>query len=287
VLGLALGVAGIFVRKALGHGAEDEAEIEESTGLRVFVTVPHSHAQSKIGRAARRKGGASPLLASVSGNDLALECLRSLRTRLQVAFTGAPNRLVALTSPGPSAGKSFISANLASALATFGWRTLLVDADLRRGRLHQHFGQGRKPGLSELLRREATLEECVFSSGVEGFDVLPSGSIPTNPADLLGSTALGEVLTDALTRYAVVIVDTPPALVVTDAVLLGRLAGVNLMVVRAGQSSVREINLTAKLLEQGGVHVDGVVLNDVHVTGGRHGRYGRYRNYEYGPVSSD
>jgi tyrosine-protein kinase Etk/Wzc len=281
LLGLGLGVGVALVRKAFSEGAVDPDEIEARTGLPVFVMVPHSDLEVRMDREARRVAGAfRNALAEAAPEDLAIEGLRSLRTALQFALVEARNNVIALGAPAPAVGKSFVSVNLAHLLAAAGRKVLLVDGDLRRGRLHRYFSLERGPGLSEAVSGSVPLEQVLRRTGVERLDVLTTGRIPPNPAELLASHRFQHLLAAASQRYDLVIVDTPPVLAVTDPALVARHAGVNLLVLRAGAHSVQEIALAVKHLGQAGVRVQGAILNEVQSMGGRYGR-ARYHRYEY------
>ncbi len=281
-LGLGAGGAGVFLRKALAQGAEDAEEIEAGTGLPVYATIPHSNRQAASSRPG--DGGARrvpPILAAAEPGDIAVENLRSLRTSLQFALVESRNNIVAIGGPGPGVGKSFVCVNLAWVLASAERRVLLIDCDLRRGAVHRAFGAERKPGVSDVVSGAVTPEQAVRTTANPHLDLLPTGRIPPNPAELLGSHAFEKLLEWASAHYGFVIVDTPPILAVTDSALVARLAGVNLLVLRAGQHPVREIALAVKRLAQSGIKVQGAVLNDVQSVRGRYGRYGRYQKYEY------
>ena len=193
----------------------------------------------------------------------------------------ASNNVIALGAPAPAVGKSFVSVNLAHLLASAGRRVLLVDGDLRRGRLHRYFSLDRGPGLSDVVSGSVPLEEALRPSGVDRLDVLSTGRIPPNPAELLASHRFQHLLAAVSKRYDLVLVDTPPVLAVTDPALVARHAGVNLLVLRAGAHSIQEIALATKHLSQSGVRVQGAILNEVKEMRGRYGRAGRYYRYEY------
>jgi tyrosine-protein kinase Etk/Wzc len=283
LLGLGAGVAAALARRALTEGADDPDEIEARTGLPVFVMVPHSDTEGRLDREARRVPGAfRTALAEASPDDLAIEGLRSLRTALQFALVEARNNVIALGAPAPGVGKSFVSVNLAHLLAAAGRRVLLVDGDLRRGRLHRYFSLDRTPGLSDAVSGTIPLEQALRRTGIERLDVLSTGRIPPNPAELLASHRFQQLLASVSERYDLVLVDTPPVLAVTDPALVARLAAVNLLVLRAGAHSIAEISQAAKHLAQAGVKLQGAILNEVQGTrGGRYGRGGRYYRYDY------
>jgi tyrosine-protein kinase Etk/Wzc len=283
LLGLGAGVTLAFGRRAFHEGVDDPDEIEGRVGLPVYVAIPHSARQRALTRANQGADAARPeVLAKADPGDVAIENLRSLRTSLQFALIDAPNNVIAVGGPAPNVGKSFVCVNFAHVLAAAEHRVLLVDADLRRGRLHRYFGVDRSPGLSDLIGGSAAADRVISHTDVPGLDVLPTGSIPPNPAELLSSYRFQQILADLEQRYDLVVIDTPPVLAVTDPALVARHAGVNLLVLRAGQHSLREIALTLKRLAQTGVKVQGAILNDVASSGGRYGRHGRYQKYEYG-----
>jgi tyrosine-protein kinase Etk/Wzc len=278
VLALGLGVGAALLRRALDVGAADADEIEARVGLPVYVTVPHSARQAHLAAQAGR-GRAVPPLVAIDPGDPSVESLRSLRTALQFALVESRNNVIGIGSPAPGVGKSFVSVNLAVLLAGAGSRVLLVDADLRRGRLHRAFSLLRQPGLSDVLTGAVPLDAAVRATGTDNLEFLGTGKIPPNPAELLASQRFGRVMQALATRYDFVLVDTPPVLAVTDSTLVARCTGVNLLVLRAGQHAYREIALAVRQFTQSGFPVQGAILNDARST--RHG-YGRYgRHYEY------
>jgi tyrosine-protein kinase Etk/Wzc len=273
-LGLAGGLAAALARRGLDPNAEDPRTIEDGTGLPVYVTIPHSAREVSLQRSAGK--GARVPLALASPDDPATELLRTLRTALGFAIK-ARGKVVAVSSPSAGVGKSFVCANLAHLMAAAGQRVLLVDADQRQGQLHRYFSADPGPGLAEVLAGEATLETAVKSTGTPGLDLLPRGAAPDSPAELLARPKLAEVLTAAAGRYDVVLVDTPPILAVTDALLVGRAANVNLLVLRARQHPVEEIADALELFERSGVPIQGGILNDAR-PGGTYGRMYPHRD---------
>jgi tyrosine-protein kinase Etk/Wzc len=273
LLGLGGGLAAAIARRSLSEGAEDCQDIEAATGLPVFVTVPHSVKETQLERRSGH-GGRSPI-ALAAPEDAATESLRTLRTSLGFILR-ARGRVIAISSLSSSVGKTFVCANLGHLLAAAGKRVLLVDADLRRGSLHRSCGVAAQPGLSEVLEGSAPFDAAVRASATPGLSVLPCGSMPRQPAELLAGARLQEVLAAAAQRFDVVLVDTPPTLAVTDPLLVARWASVNLLVLRARQHPIREIALALERYAQTGVTVDGAILNDARAGNG----YGRL--YDYG-----
>lgn len=278
LLGLGGGVAAALVRGAFDDGVRDPGELEARAGVPVLATIPRSAAQQGLA------GGGAAILSGKAPGDAAVEELRALRTGVEYALARATSHVVTVGSPAPGAGKSFVAVNLAALLAAPDGRVLLVDADLRRGTLHRAFGAELAPGLSDLLAGTATLDQAVRRTGNPHLDLIACGPRPPNPAELLSGERLRQVLEEARGRYGVIVVDTPPVLSVTDAVLVARHAGVNLLVVRSGAQTSGEVTTAVKRLRQRGVAVHGAVLNDVRPTLGRYGRSGRYRLYGTRPA---
>ncbi|HET6437211.1 MAG TPA: polysaccharide biosynthesis tyrosine autokinase [Anaeromyxobacter sp.] len=259
LLGLCGGIAAALGRRAMDHNAEDPRDIEHGTGLPVYVTIPHSPREVSLQRSAGR--GRRVPLALVAPDDAATEMLRTLRTALSFVLK-ARGKIVALSSPSAGVGKSFVCANLAQLIAAAGQRVLLVDADLRQGRLHRYFSAEQSAGLSDVLSGEATLDEAIKSTGTAGLEILPRGEPAFAPAELLARPKLAEILATAAGRYDVVLVDTPPILAVTDALLVARSASVNLLVLRARQHPLPEIADALELYARSGLAVHGGILND-------------------------
>ncbi len=284
MVGLALGVGLTFLRRSLNRGVDDPDQLEKALGMSVFASVPHSAKQEEMVKKSARKLDVLKPLALEDPADLAVESLRSLRTSLQFSLASAKTRVVAIGGSRPGVGKSFISLNLAHVLADAGKKVLLIDGDLRKGQLHRYFGQQREGGLSELIARVdqgESLEALARPTQKEGLHFLSSGTIPPNPSELLGSDAFVQLLAQAETVYDLIIIDAPPILAVTDAAIIGRLAGVNLLVVKSGLHPLREIGLAVSRMEQSGARPNGFVFNAVPARGRLYG-YGKYRyHYQY------
>ena len=277
LLGLALGVGLAFVRHALSGGVEDPELVERATGIGVHASIPHSPRQAGGSRQAERAGGRMPLLAATDPKDMAVESVRSLRTSLQFALLESPTNLVTVSGLAPAVGKSFVTTNLAHLLGEAGKRVAVVDAGLRRGHLHRYVGQERGPGLTEVLRGDVALQAALRATDCATVQVLPTGVLPPNPAELLGSERFQRVLGSLSEHFDVVLVDTPPILAVADAAVVARHAGVNLLVLKAGQHPLREIAAGLKQLGRNGARVHGFVMNDVPLNVG----FGRKNSYHY------
>ncbi|WP_321798084.1 polysaccharide biosynthesis tyrosine autokinase [Caballeronia sp. J97] len=280
VLGVALGIVAAFLRKALFGGVERSVEIERALGIPVCAVVPHSARQVRLQEDMRRKIPGVHVLATRSPGDVAVEGVRSLRTVLQSIGGARRNNVIMITSSTPGAGKSFLSANLAAVQAAGGKRVLLIDADMRMGNMHASFGPADGPGLRELLNG-APFDDVVRRDVIDGVDLIPRGADSANPADILMSQRLNELIDSASRRYDSVVIDTPPVLAVTDASLIGRQAGTTLLVVRHGRQSVAEVHEALSRLQNSDVSVSGILFTDVPAERSRYGS-GYVSSYRYG-----
>jgi tyrosine-protein kinase Etk/Wzc len=283
-LGLFLGIVAAFIRSSfVEQRLRDPHEVEADTGLPVFSTIPLSPSQSAIAK--RRLSGATGvrLLAIENPDDPAVESLRSLRTAMQFAMLESPNNRVLISGPTPGVGKSFVTANFAALMAAAGKRTLLIDADLRRGHTHQYFGLQRHGGLSELIAGSLTVQQTVHRQVVPNLDFLATGQLPPNPAELLVSDSFKTTLERLSEQYDLVVIDTPPVLVAADTSTVAVHAGTVLLVARADQSTMGELKESTRRLAMGGKAATGVLLNAMDL--GRRTfapyKYGRYRYTSY------
>lgn len=283
-LGVFLAVCFVLFRKALNRGVENPNDIEK-LGLPVYATIPFSSLQKveddkpPQGRGSR----VTPLLASSHPTDLAIEGLRSLRTSLHFAMLEAENNRLMISGPSPKVGKSFISSNLAAVIAQSGQRVLLVDVDMRKGYIHKMFGIPAENGLSDLLAKRSDLGTTIHKTEIENLHVIGRGQIPPNPSELLMHKNFTDFLDKVSSEYDLVILDTPPFLAVTDAAIVGRQSGTNLIVTRFELNPAREIELTMRRFAQNGIDLKGAIFNGVEKRSSAkygYGAYGYY-NYEY------
>ena len=283
VLGVLLGSILAFVLKSLRRGVEDPDQLEQRTSLPVYASIPHSDKQFDLTKKSSKREKFGNLLAAEDSKDLAIESLRSLRTGLQFALMEAKNNIVAISGPTPGIGKSFVSANLAFLLADAGKRVLLIDADMRKGHLHDYFGVKRDQGLSGAISGEVVVEKSIHTTAVARLDFMPSGIVPPNPSELLMSERFQKLMQQFSERYDLVLIDTPPTLAVTDSTIVARIASINFLVVRYGLHPMREIEETIKRFQRAGVKPKGFVFNDIprsaRVYG--YGKYGYHYQYEY------
>jgi len=203
------------------------------------------------------------VLATRYPHDPAVEALRAVRTELYRDLVNAPNNIVMLTGPIPSAGKSFVAANLAVLLAEIGLRVLLIDGDLRRGHIASFFKQSNPGGLSEVLKGQMDIPEALRYVGVPGLSFMSCGSYPENPSELLMMPGFRDMLARLSDQFDLVLIDTPPFLVVTDAAIVASDAGSTVLVLRSGIQSEEEIEETVKKVQRAGGRLVGSVFNAI------------------------
>ncbi|MGD8867623.1 MAG: polysaccharide biosynthesis tyrosine autokinase [Gemmatimonadales bacterium] len=253
---LALGLGAAFVLDRLDPRVKSPDELG-SLGLRILGTLPHIN----TGRDNGRPGD------PIDNADEVVEAFRLIRLNVTDAHGMASRLALAVSSPKGSEGKSFVATNLALSFSYLGFRTLVLDADVRRGRVHRLLGGTRRPGLTDYLRGTAALEHVVQPTSHQTLYRIASGSREQNGPDLLQSAAMASLVADLRSSYDVLIIDTPPIGVGADALTVARLVGNLVVVVRTG-STDRE--LTAKKLDlilQLPVRVLGAILNDVPARG--------------------
>ncbi|KQO61370.1 polysaccharide biosynthesis tyrosine autokinase [Curtobacterium sp. Leaf261] len=232
-LGLALGVTAAMLRTVLDTRIRRASDLEEATRLPILGTIGFDP-----------DAAVRPLVVHEEPRSPKAEAFRRLRTSLQFLNVGDSPNTFLVTSSTPSEGKTYMSANIALALAETGASVVLVDADLRRPRVAQRFGVEGGAGLTDLLIGRAEFEDVIQPWGTGGLSLLASGRVPPNPSELLGSVAMEETVRALEAAFDYVVIDAPPVLVVTDATVLSRLAGVLLV---AAANKVRKPELVAAL----------------------------------------
>ncbi|MBV4475176.1 MULTISPECIES: polysaccharide biosynthesis tyrosine autokinase [Pseudomonas] len=284
-LGAFLGVALVLLRKSLSRGLEGPEAIEQ-LGLPVYASIPYSALQQEEDtKKVRAKNPDTPayLLALRNPTDLSIESIRSLRTCLHFAGLDSTNNRIMISGPSPQVGKTFVSSNLAAVMAQSGQRVVLIDADMRKGHLHKTLNTPIANGLSDLLVKRCSLEQAINKIEVDNLHFISRGQVPPNPSELLMHANFRDLLAQLSEMYDVVIIDTPPLLAVTDAAIVGREAGISLIVTRFGVNPAKEIELTIRRFAQNGIELKGAVFNGVEKRAASYygnGGYGYY-NYEY------
>jgi tyrosine-protein kinase Etk/Wzc len=281
LLGLVLGVISAFVRKSLHGGIDDPQEIKQVLGLPVNATIPHSSSQARLYSQIQNKAKSISVLAHNVPSDNAIESLRSFRASLQYSMRGVASNIIVITSPTPGVGKSFVSANFATVLASVGKKVLLIDGDLRKGYLHRHFGLERGAGLSDVIEAREILDQIIHRDVVDHVDFISTGHLPRKPAELLSHENFARLLDELSPRYDYVLIDTAPVLTVADALTISPHGGAVFTVVRGGISTVGEIDETVKRLTEAGATVTGAIFNDLRPGIGRYGYQSDYGHLQY------
>jgi protein-tyrosine kinase len=214
----------------------------------------------------RKKKAAPPnpqrsLISHIQPKSPISEQYRTLRTNIQFSNVDGNMRSLMVTSSKPGEGKSTTAANLAVVFAQQGKRVLLVDADLRKPTVHYTFRLENHVGLTNVLTKQTTLRSAIQSTDIDNLTVVTSGPIPPNPAELLASTYMQELLQEMYTQFDIVLFDTPPVLAVTDAQIMANLCDGSILVVHSGQTVVDAAQKSKELLNAAKGKLLGVVLN--------------------------
>lgn len=248
--GIALGLGAAVLRDVLDTRVRGESTIAQVTDAAIVGVIAYDESATE-----------TPLIVQSAPNSPRAEAFRRLRTNVQfLDLTERPSTIV-LTSSLPGEGKSTTTLNLGIALADAGTRVAIVDADLRRPTIGKHLGLETSAGLTTVLIGKASLDEVLQPWGNGNLFVLPSGQIPPNPSELLGSAAMGKLLEDLSGKFDLVLVDTPPLLPVTDAAILAKRTGGAMVVVGAGRVNRAQLREALGALATVGAHILGVVVN--------------------------
>lgn len=282
ILGLFLGMVAAFLRNALDRSVYDAQMLETNLNLPVYSTIPLSPAQlslNKEGWGLSENGNLKQqLLFNTHPDDPALEAMRFLRTVIDDEnLRSDKHRVIAITGPSPNVGKTFLSTNLACLISELGLNVLLVDADLRRGVVHEYFALEKECGMAEFLTESVSYDSVIKYSGIKNLDIITRGGASDNPSVLMSSGKLRELLKLAREQYGLVIIDTPPALSVTDAAIIARYVDQLLIVIRAAQTTFDEVSATWKRLVQSGKRPTGFVMS-----GYDPGKFGYSKYHQYG-----
>lgn len=268
MVGFMLAVGGIFLVEALDNTLRTPDDVTRLLGLPVLGVIADHPVED------------GHLVALDTPRSPVAEAFRSLRTNLQFASVDRPLVKLLVTSPGPGEGKSTVAANLAAVLAQSGKRVTLLDADMRRPRVHKLYGLPNRNGLSGLfVDTRSILDGVLQRTPAENLSVVTTGDLPPNPSELLGSEKMNEIINQVMDVSDVLVIDSPPVMLVTDsAVLSQRVDGV-LLVLRQGETNLDFARHSVEALRRVGANLLGVVLNGVPARSSRYGYY-RYQGYD-------
>ncbi len=285
--GLLLGFALVFAREMMDRTVKVPADIEGELSLTCLGLLPQLEGaptastgpQSK----SRRRRGENDIKPELQIHEHptsgVAEAMRVIRTNLFFMSPDKPFERLLVTSAGPSDGKTTVACSLAITIAQSGKSVLLLDADLRRPRLHKVFQvSGTQPGVTHALLDQNRLDECIQPTEVPNLSLLTTGPIPPNPAELLHSSSFQRLLESLSQRFDRVIIDSPPLVPVTDAAILSSYVDSTVLVVRGFKTRKDLARQAARSLRDVGAAIAGVILNDVDLS---RGEYGYYQYYSY------
>ena len=276
VMGLFFGIGLALIIEYMRNTIDTPDDVAEHLGLPVFGIVP------RISKATRAK--TPPIIMNNGKKEVAVEAYRSLRTNILSFILGNSLRTITVTSAGPQEGKSLTAVNLSIALANAGQNVLLVDADLRRPKLHRIFNVNRYKGLSTVLNYEVDIKDAVIGI-MPNLNILVSGALPKESSEVLGSDRMKELINSIRQDYNIVIFDSAPILGMTDGVVLATETDVTIMIVKTEGVTRKALKIAVNQLEQVGVKICGVVLNNVNVRRDRY--YDYYHRYYYSPYEDE
>jgi succinoglycan biosynthesis transport protein ExoP len=296
VLGLTSGVGLAFLLEGLDNTVRTTEQAQAISGLPPLGMIPLGSKTTREGSPSKRlilasSNEAVELITHVRPQSQMAESYRALRTSLLLSHLGAPPKVIMVTSALPQEGKSTTSINCAVVLAQKGVRVLLIDCDLRRPSIHKTLGMGPRSGLSNVLTGSTTLKQAItVAPTLPNLDVLPAGTPPPNPAELLASANMRDVLAELREKYDHIVLDTPPTLSVTDAVVLSPRADAIVLVIRSGSTTKQALRRSRDILMQVNARVSGVLLNAVDLSSPDYYYYyeyqGKYAQYYHNHEAS-
>jgi len=289
-LGMLVGILGAFLIDSLDDTLRTSEDVELFSGLLSIGAIPHFQAAARMGRAedmGEEPGERRRLISISAPASPTAEAYRALRSSILLSAIDNPLRTLVITSAFMSEGKSTLSANIAVMLAQRGERVLIVDADLRRSTLHLLFGLRRPAqGLTNLLSRQTDQSVILHPlPQLPSLAYLPAGVVPPNPAELLASHRMAEMMRQWSEQYDRVIIDTAPILAVSDSLAPAARADSVLLVVRAGVTRKKALLRTREMLRRVNAHLLGAVVNDIDMRKDSYYHYSGPYSYGYGYTS--
>ena len=284
VFGLILGVGFAAARDYLDETVHSREELIRLTNLPVLAMIPRiKGAGGRAGLMGRAKAMGDRLVTKNDMGNPVSEAYRAFRTNITFLDLDSPAKSLVFTSPGPAEGKSTSASNLAITLAQQGSKTVLVDCDLRKGIVHKIFDAQDHPGVTDVLMGACTLEEAIQTVQISDeatLSFIPTGTIPPNPSELIGSRQMRQFLELLTERFDKVLLDSPPLNLVTDAAVLGTMSDAVILIARAGHTARGALKYANDQLNAVRAPISGIVLNDLDYSGrGRY--YGSGAGYGY------
>jgi tyrosine-protein kinase Etk/Wzc len=266
ILGLGIPFMLIIIADFLNNRVTDKSYLDKHTNVPLIGTIGHNHLNSEIPVEEKPKSAIA-------------ESFRALRTNLQYILREKGAKTISITSTVSGEGKTFSAINLATIIAMSGKKTLLVGLDLRKPRINSLFGFDREVGLSTYLIGKYSEDEIIEKSDIENLDIITSGPIPPNPAELLQCERMTEFLVEIKKRYDYIVFDTPPVAIVSDALIVNRYTDMTIFIVRQNYSNKNVLDFINDLYNKKEIKNLSILLNDVKISG----YYGyKYNSYGYG-----
>ncbi|MEX6314959.1 polysaccharide biosynthesis tyrosine autokinase [Providencia manganoxydans] len=257
ILGFIVGCAYVIAREFFNNKIKGTEDID-ALGVNVYATIPFSTHEKKLITAGNKRP-----LALENPADTAVEAIRSLRTSVYFSVMNQGNNLVMISSASPGVGKSFVTSNMAVVLANAGKKVLLIDTDLRKGRIHKAFGLSNKAGLSEYLAQQDITQPTIHHGVIENLDVICRGKNVTHSSELLMGERFKHLLDTVKGQYDIVVIDTAPILAITDSAIIGKYVGTSLLIAYYGVNTVKDVELSLKRFKQNDIEITGVILNGI------------------------
>lgn len=283
ILGLGFGIGLAFFLESLDTSLKSQEDIEKLINLPVLASIPNL-SQNGVLNKVRRKNLSEDstsqklLLQQEITKSHILEAYRTLKLNLAFTSPDKPIKSMMMTSSCPGEGKTLTAINLALLFSHDGIKTLLIDCDLRRPMVHKILKINPEPGLTNLLIECTKILRAVTQNyNNENLSILTCGTIPPNPSELLNSQRMKDLLAEAKALYELVILDVPPIISVTDAMVLGTEVDGACMLIRSGKTSQDAAIKAIKIIENRGIKTSGIILNDVNLKN----IYGYYKDYYY------
>jgi len=268
IVGAMIGVFLAFSLEFLDKRVKTEQEVEKLINLPILGTIEFEKKKQMT------RGSKKSLITMIDPRSPISEQYRTIRTNIQLSMIDKELKTLTFTSAAPGEGKSTTIANLAITLAYQGDKVLLIDADLRRPTMHQLMGVRNQFGLTTMISKKMNKESAIFPiPKISNLHVMPSGPIPPNPSELLGSKKMKNLISELSQEYDWILFDTPPVLAVTDAQILGNHCDGVILILKSHQTEKRELVKAKELLDKANTNLMGTVMSGVNQKELGHGYY--------------
>ncbi len=262
----------VYIRNYFDKTIKTPEDIE-SSGVNVLAWIPKFSEQDVMGLRNFE------LIVAQKPDSIPSEAFRTIRTRLQFAHISKGSKTILITSSAPGEGKTTISINLAASFAQANKKTVIVDCDLRKPRLHSIFSENNSNGFLDYIFGQTNYEKIIKKTEVRNLDYITAGSVPSNPSEILGSPAMKSFIEKLRNDYEIIVIDSPPIMAVSDSEILARFVDICLLVVSANTSEIDWLKESMDLLKQENINLAGVLLNNFNYKSGYHSYYRYYDHY--------